>query len=236
MPSAKRAKLNSGDHKTSKKQESSDSAHDDSASDEDADKMDVDKPKESGSALDWLKGKARATKDIEKLLEADEDSKSSGERSTKPKSASPTSSEASSEEGDLDDASEENSPKQPTIAAVPETAASRYQQAGTMEDLAQAGRIFVRNLSYSTTEEDLYRLFSQHGQISTVHLTLDKSTKQSKGFGFVQFLIPAQAVKAFGELDAKIFQGRLLHLIPAKPPPQKGSALFPCCIRVPDVS
>jgi multiple RNA-binding domain-containing protein 1 len=241
LPVAKRAKLTGGSSK--------------SPVESDGETDEAPKQESGGSALDWLKSKAKGTKTIEKLLDAssddengdDSDSNSSDDdadaeadeksptepkksRSAPPKSRSASSkSSASSSESD-----DEPSVKPNAEAAKSAPTDSRSQQAGTVEDLAQAGRVFVRNLSYATTEEDLYKLFSKYGQISTVHLTIDKATKQSKGFGFVQFLIPSQAVKAFTELDAKIFQGRLLHLIPAKPQPQKGTPFF--SIRIGDSS
>lgn len=84
------------------------------------------------------------------------------------------------------------------------------------ETLADTGRIFVRNLSYTATEDDIETLFKKFGPISEVHLSIDKITRKPKGFAFVSFMFPEHAIKAFAELDGKLLQGRLLHLIPAK--------------------
>lgn len=87
------------------------------------------------------------------------------------------------------------------------------------ESVSETGRLFVRNLSYTTSEEDLQELFSQFGELSEVHLVLDKNTKRSKGFAYVLYMLPEAAVRAMEALDSSTFQGRLLHILPAKRPP-----------------
>lgn len=54
-----------------------------------------------------------------------------------------------------------------------------------------------------------------------VHIPLTADTKQSKGFAYILFLIPEHALAAFRELDGTTFQGRLLHIIPAREKPGK---------------
>ncbi|CAN6448796.1 unnamed protein product [Victoria cruziana] len=77
-------------------------------------------------------------------------------------------------------------------------------------------RLFVRNLPYAANEDDLLEHFSQIGEISHVHIVVDKETKRSKGFGYVLYKLPESAMRALEELDNSIFQGRLLHVMPAK--------------------
>ena len=84
----------------------------------------------------------------------------------------------------------------------------------------EEGRLFVRNLSYTTTEKDLEKLFKKFGAISEIHIPFDRETKKSKGFAFVLFMVPSDAVKAYTALDASVFQGRLLHILPAKAAPK----------------
>lgn len=86
------------------------------------------------------------------------------------------------------------------------------------ETIGQSGRLFIRNLSYSVTEQDIETLFKNYGPLAEVHVPLDKMTKQIKGFAFVTFVIPENAVQAFTSLDGTAFQGRLLHIIPGQPP------------------
>ncbi|XP_039628243.1 probable RNA-binding protein 19 [Polypterus senegalus] len=83
------------------------------------------------------------------------------------------------------------------------------------EELAESGRIFVRNLPYTCSEEDVSNLFSKYGHISEIHFPIDHLTKKPKGFAFVTFMIPENAVQAFAELDGHVFQGRMIHLIPS---------------------
>lgn len=102
--------------------------------------------------------------------------------------------------------------------ALPQKTWKRYEDLGDpAESLADTGRIFVRNLSYMATEDDIEALFKKYGPLSQVHLSMDKVTRKPKGFAFVTFMFPEHAIKAFTELDGKLLQGRLLHLLPAKP-------------------
>ncbi|KAK3600296.1 hypothetical protein CHS0354_027139 [Potamilus streckersoni] len=84
------------------------------------------------------------------------------------------------------------------------------------EDIAESGRLFVRNLAYCCTEEDLSKLFEKYGPLTEVHLPIDTFTKKLKGFAFVTFMIPEHAVKAYAELDGTVFQGRMMHILSGK--------------------
>ena len=84
------------------------------------------------------------------------------------------------------------------------------------EPVAESGRLFLRNLAYTCTEDEIKILFEKYGPIAEVHLPIDKTTKRITGIGFVTFVMPENAVTAFNELDGKIFQGRFLHIMPAK--------------------
>ena len=81
--------------------------------------------------------------------------------------------------------------------------------------LCDSGRLFVRNLPYGITEDELEQLFAQFGDIADVHMPLDK-TKKPKGFAFVRFIVAEHAIQALQGLDGDFFKGRLLHIIPAK--------------------
>ncbi|KAF8792023.1 putative RNA-binding protein 19 like protein [Argiope bruennichi] len=85
------------------------------------------------------------------------------------------------------------------------------------ELLAENGRIYVRNLCYTVTEKEVEELFSKYGPLTDVCVPIDFLTKKALGFAFVSYVFAEHAVKAFTELDGTIFQGRLLHLIPAQP-------------------
>lgn len=93
------------------------------------------------------------------------------------------------------------------------------------EDISESGRLFVRNLPYTITEDELQKHFEKYGPISEVNLPIDKITRKLKGFGVITFLMPEHAVKAFSELDGTVFAGRMLHLLPgkAKPTPDEST-------------
>ncbi|CAN1150820.1 Multiple RNA-binding domain-containing protein 1 [Linum perenne] len=84
------------------------------------------------------------------------------------------------------------------------------------DETFEAGRLFIRNLPYTATEDELEEHFNKIGDTSVVHLVVDKETKQSKGFAYVRYTRPDSATRALEELDNTIFQGRLLHVMQAK--------------------
>lgn len=84
------------------------------------------------------------------------------------------------------------------------------------EDIAETGKIFVRNLAYTTSEDDIENLFNKFGPLAEVNLPVDSVSKKIKGFGTITFVMPEHAVKAYGELDGSILHGRMLHLLPGK--------------------
>ena len=84
------------------------------------------------------------------------------------------------------------------------------------ESIGETGELFVRNLSYRTTEQDLEQLFNPFGQVTAINMPIDTLTKQPKGFAHVTFMFPEHALRAFNELDGHAFQGRLLHILPGK--------------------
>ncbi|XP_055080264.1 probable RNA-binding protein 19 [Periophthalmus magnuspinnatus] len=83
------------------------------------------------------------------------------------------------------------------------------------EDVSESGRLFVRNLSYTCTEEEIKELFTKHGPLSEVLFPIDTFTKRPKGFAFVTYMIPENAITALAQLDGHIFQGRMLHVLPS---------------------
>lgn len=88
-----------------------------------------------------------------------------------------------------------------------------------------AKKLYVGNLSYSTTEEALSDLFAQYGEIVSTALIKDRATGQSKGFGFVELADEAAAEKAITDLNGKEFEGRRIRVNVAeekKPRPRFG--------------
>ncbi|KAM3580733.1 Multiple RNA-binding domain-containing protein 1 [Umbelopsis sp. WA50703] len=89
-----------------------------------------------------------------------------------------------------------------------------------IDQISDTGRLFVRNLPYTCSEDDLKKLFQKFGPLSEVHMPIAKDTKKPKGFAYILYLLPEHAIKAFETLDQQSFQGRLLHILPAKEKPQ----------------
>ncbi|KAL8138053.1 hypothetical protein V2J09_004054, partial [Rumex salicifolius] len=92
------------------------------------------------------------------------------------------------------------------------------------EESLDSGRLFVRNLPYTTTEDELQELFIRFGDVAEVHLVVDKETKRSKGFAYVLYRVPEAASRALEELDHSDFQGRVLHILPSKSKPSQNPA------------
>ncbi len=70
--------------------------------------------------------------------------------------------------------------------------------------------LFVGNLSFSTGSDDLERLFSEHGAVSSAAVINDRDTGRSRGFGFVEMESAEAAQKAISALDGRDFEGRNL--------------------------
>ena len=76
-------------------------------------------------------------------------------------------------------------------------------------------KLYVGNLPFSSTEEELKELFAQHGEVTSVAIITDRETGRSKGFGFVEFAQSEDADKAI-KLDNSEFGGRNLKVSEAK--------------------
>jgi len=78
--------------------------------------------------------------------------------------------------------------------------------------------IYAGNLNYNLSEEDLEKVFSEYGEVTTVKIIRDKYTDQSKGFGFIEMADDAAAQKAIDELNGTEVKGRELRVNQARPP------------------
>ena len=83
--------------------------------------------------------------------------------------------------------------------------------------------IFVGNLSPDTTEETLRKAFTGFGPTGSVKIIKDKSTGQSRGFGFVELPDTARAEQAIAELNGTELGGSVLTVNKARPNRQRGS-------------
>lgn len=80
-----------------------------------------------------------------------------------------------------------------------------------------AKKLFVGNLPYTTTNEDLGEFFAQFGEVLSAAVIMDRATGRSKGFGFVEMTNDAEADAAIAQGDGKEFEGRKLTVSEARP-------------------
>ena len=77
--------------------------------------------------------------------------------------------------------------------------------------------IFVGNLNFNTSEEQLRTLFATYGQVDRVSILTDRDTGRSRGFGFVEMTNEAEAEKAIAALNGANLDGRTLNVNEARP-------------------
>jgi cold-inducible RNA-binding protein len=80
-----------------------------------------------------------------------------------------------------------------------------------------SSKLFVGNLSFNTTENDLNDAFAAHGTVTETNLMMDRDTGRPRGFGFVTMSTAEEAQKAIEALNGKDVDGRALTVNVAKP-------------------
>lgn len=81
--------------------------------------------------------------------------------------------------------------------------------------------LFVGNLSFQATEEDVRELFQHAGTLGSVRIVTDQFTGRSRGFGFVEMATREEAVEAIKMLNGRLFRDRHLVVDEARPQPQR---------------
>ena len=82
--------------------------------------------------------------------------------------------------------------------------------------------IYIGNMSFDTTEDQLRHAFEGYGEVSTVKVITDRDSGNSKGFGFVEMSANDEATAAISGLNGQDLNGRALNVDEAKPRPQNG--------------
>ena len=77
--------------------------------------------------------------------------------------------------------------------------------------------IYVSNLSFNVTDDDLEGFFAEYGEVSSARVITDKFTGKSRGFGFVEMADDEAARKAIAELDGGRVEGREIKVAEARP-------------------
>ena len=202
------------------------SSSDDEEEIEDSDSDDV-KKDDAVSDMEYLKAKrGNFSSDSEDSEEDEEEENSSDDDDDDENNNSEKSSDDEGKEFFLenDDDNTEKKKKSSKKSKDDEKKATIKEvevvQASDMESLQETGRVFLRNLPYTCTEEEIFDHMQSHvGKLTAVHVLVDKSTKQSKGLAYATFALPEDGVKCIDVLDGAIFQGRILHVLPAKRAP-----------------
>lgn len=77
--------------------------------------------------------------------------------------------------------------------------------------------IFISNLSYAVSDQDLSELFSNYGQVHSAKVIMDRETGRSRGFGFVEMNDQTEANKALEELNQAEYDGKVINVTEARP-------------------
>jgi len=84
--------------------------------------------------------------------------------------------------------------------------------------------IYISNLSFNVTDEDLQDYFAEYGEVSSAKVIMDKFTGKSRGFAFVEMSDDEAAKKAIQELDGASVDGRTIGVSVAKPREDRGGS------------
>jgi RNA recognition motif-containing protein len=83
--------------------------------------------------------------------------------------------------------------------------------------------IFVGNLSFQTTQDELHAAFSNYGAVERVNIVADRDSGQPRGFAFVEMTDRSAAQTAIAQLNGSDLNGRAMRVDEARPKPQGGS-------------
>jgi len=85
----------------------------------------------------------------------------------------------------------------------------------------QTATVYIGNLPWGTTEDDIAGLFGDFGPLLDVRIIQDPRTGRSRGYGFVELASPGNATKAVSALNGAAFNGRALMVSNARPKPRR---------------
>ena len=87
-------------------------------------------------------------------------------------------------------------------------------------------KLYVGNLAYDVTDEDLRKAFAAHGRVSSATVVRDRQSNQSKGFGFVEMSSRSEAQAAMRALNGEAINGRAINVNEARPRPEGSDRNF----------
>lgn len=100
----------------------------------------------------------------------------------------------------------------PEASGGPQEASTEYFCGEAKQDIELSKKIYVGNLSFSSTEDELKDLFGEYGSVESAKIIEDRETGRSRGFGFVEMADASAADKAIQALDGNAFGGRNLKV------------------------
>jgi len=83
-------------------------------------------------------------------------------------------------------------------------------------------RLFVGNLPFGVTEDEVREVFSKHGTVKDCHIVMDRDSGRSKGFGFVEMTTQDEATQAIEQANGVDMGGRQLNVSEARPRAERG--------------
>ena len=86
-----------------------------------------------------------------------------------------------------------------------------------VEEFGEIMNIYIGNLPYSISEDELRDLFAAHGEVSSANIIMDRESGRSKGFGFVEMPEKSQAEAAIDAINQSDVQGRSVRVNEARP-------------------
>ncbi|XP_060194412.1 glycine-rich RNA-binding protein 4, mitochondrial [Lycium barbarum] len=104
-----------------------------------------------------------------------------------------------------------------TVVLQPANGPKSFKIQASFSKYPLASKIMVRNLSYSTDESCLEKIFSNFGQVAEVKVVKDEMTQRSKGYAFIQYTSQENAMLALDSMDHKYLNGRVISVELAKP-------------------
>lgn len=85
-------------------------------------------------------------------------------------------------------------------------------------------KLYVGNLSYSVTDQNLVDAFSQCGTVETAKVIMDRDSGRSKGFAFVEMSSSNEAIDSINKLNGSTLEGRAMNVSEAKPQTDRGNS------------
>ena len=82
--------------------------------------------------------------------------------------------------------------------------------------------LYISNLSYNISDEDLRQLFADYGEITSAKVIMDRETGRTRGFGFVELSDDELAKKAIEELNQASYDGKVINITEARPREDRG--------------